>query len=72
MSISTRNRKWYWIDWSYILISKNDKIDYRGIELDKEAFYKSQQLKLNTINGDFREMDKIEEQVRCNNALGGH
>lgn len=42
--------------------SKNDKIDYRGIELDKEAFYKSQQLKLNTINGDFREMDKIEEQ----------
>ena len=36
--------------------------DYGGIELDKEAFYKSQQLKLNTINGDFREMDKIEEQ----------
>jgi 2-polyprenyl-3-methyl-5-hydroxy-6-metoxy-1,4-benzoquinol methylase len=40
--------------------SKNDKIAYKGIELDNEAFHKSQQLKLNTINGDFREMDKIE------------
>jgi 2-polyprenyl-3-methyl-5-hydroxy-6-metoxy-1,4-benzoquinol methylase len=42
--------------------SKNDNIDYIGIELDKEAFHKSQELKLNTINGDFREMDKIDRQ----------
>lgn len=46
---------------AYICL-KNDKIEYNGIELDKEAFNKSQQLKLNTINGDFREMDKIEKQ----------
>lgn len=39
----------------------DDKINYLGIELDKEAFDKSQSLKLNTINGDFNMMYKIEE-----------
>ena len=39
----------------------NDKINYLGIEIDKEAFDKSQSLKLNTINGDFTVMDNIEE-----------
>lgn len=38
----------------------NDKIEYTGIELDKEAFTKSQFFKLNTINDDFKVMDKIE------------
>ena len=32
-----------------------------GIEIDKEAFDKSKSLKINTINGDFNVMDKIEE-----------
>jgi 2-polyprenyl-3-methyl-5-hydroxy-6-metoxy-1,4-benzoquinol methylase len=41
-------------------IGQNDKtIQYTGIELDKDAFDKSQLLKLNTINGDFTEMDKL-------------
>jgi 2-polyprenyl-3-methyl-5-hydroxy-6-metoxy-1,4-benzoquinol methylase len=39
---------------------KNKNIQYTGIELDQEAYRKSQQLKLNTINGDFTEMEKIE------------
>ena len=39
----------------------DDKINYLGIEIDKESFDKSQSLKLNTINGDFNLMDKIEE-----------
>jgi 2-polyprenyl-3-methyl-5-hydroxy-6-metoxy-1,4-benzoquinol methylase len=39
---------------------KNNKINYTGIELDKEAFEKSQLLKLNTINGDFKEIEKID------------
>lgn len=39
----------------------DDKIYYLGIEIDKESFNKSQSLKLNTINGDFNVMDKIEE-----------
>ncbi len=39
----------------------DDKINYLGIEIDKEAFDKSQSLNLNTINGDFSVMDKIEE-----------
>ena len=39
----------------------NDSINYLGIEIDKESFEKSQTLKLNTINGDFNVMDKIEE-----------
>ncbi|WP_165818118.1 class I SAM-dependent methyltransferase [Flavobacterium sp. 103] len=41
---------------------KNEQILYTGIELDEEAFRKSQQLKLNTINGDFKEMEKIKGQ----------
>ena len=41
---------------------KNEQIQYTGIELDEEAFHKSQQLKLNTINGDFKEMEKIKGQ----------
>lgn len=41
---------------------KNEQIQYTGIELDEEAFRKSQQLKLNTINGDFKEMEKIKGQ----------
>lgn len=46
---------------AYIL-SKNANIDYVGIELDKEAFIKSQKLNLNTINGDFTKMGEIEKQ----------
>ncbi|TRX34853.1 class I SAM-dependent methyltransferase [Flavobacterium sp. ZT3R18] len=41
---------------------KNEQIKYTGIELDEEAFRKSQLLQLNTINGDFTEMEKIEGQ----------
>ncbi len=40
--------------------SKNSFIEYMGVELDKEAFEKSQLLKLNTIHGDFEEIEKIE------------
>jgi 2-polyprenyl-3-methyl-5-hydroxy-6-metoxy-1,4-benzoquinol methylase len=40
--------------------SKDNFIEYMGIELDKEAFEKSRLLKLNTIQGDFKEIDKIE------------
>lgn len=40
--------------------SKNEKIKYVGIEIDKETFLKSQQLKLNTFNGDFTEMNNLE------------
>lgn len=40
--------------------SKDSLIEYTGIELDKEAFEKSQLLKLNTILGDFKEMEKME------------
>ncbi len=39
----------------------DDKINYLGIEIDKEAFVKSQSLNLNTINADFSVMEKIEE-----------
>lgn len=43
-------------------IRKQDAtIDYTGIEIDKESFDKSQSLQLNTINGDFNVMDKIEK-----------
>ena len=41
---------------------QNAQIQYTGIELDEEAFRKSQQLKLNTINGDFKEMEKTAGQ----------
>jgi 2-polyprenyl-3-methyl-5-hydroxy-6-metoxy-1,4-benzoquinol methylase len=44
---------------SYIR-SKESLIEYTGIELDKEAFEKSQLLQLNTIHGDFKEIEKIE------------
>ncbi len=40
---------------------KNKNIDYLGIELDKEAFDKSQRLNINAINGDFTIMDKIDK-----------
>lgn len=40
--------------------SKDSFIEYVGVELDKEAFEKSQLLKLNTILGDFKEIEKIE------------
>lgn len=36
-------------------------VNYTGIEIDKEAFEKSQTLGLNTINDDFKAMDTIEE-----------
>ncbi|RXR17745.1 class I SAM-dependent methyltransferase [Flavobacterium amnicola] len=39
----------------------NDKIFYKGIELDKEAFDKSQTLGLNTVNADFKEMANLTE-----------
>ncbi|KAB1156559.1 class I SAM-dependent methyltransferase [Flavobacterium luteum] len=38
----------------------NDAIKYTGVELDKEAFEKSKILNLNTINGDFSVIEKIE------------
>lgn len=38
----------------------NDTIKYTGVELDKEAFEKSKILNLNTINGDFSVIEKIE------------
>ena len=42
-------------------IRNHDKnIKYTGIELDKEAFEKSRVLNLNTINGDFSVIEKIE------------
>lgn len=41
--------------------SKNDKISYTGIEIDIETYKKSQHLNLNTINGDFKEIEKISE-----------
>lgn len=40
--------------------SKENTIVYTGIELDKEAFDKSKLLDLNTIHGDFKEMEKLE------------
>jgi 2-polyprenyl-3-methyl-5-hydroxy-6-metoxy-1,4-benzoquinol methylase len=43
------------------LRKKNDGVKYVGIEIDKESFDKSQLLKLNTLNGDFMLMDKLEE-----------
>lgn len=45
---------------SYIL-KHAPEINYLGIEIDKESFDKSQSLNLNTINDDFKAMDKIEE-----------
>lgn len=40
--------------------SKNKEIEYLGIEIDTEAFKKSQQLGLNTINGDFTLMETLD------------
>ena len=45
---------------SYIR-KQNADINYLGIEIDKESFDKSQNLKLNTVNDDFKAMEKIEE-----------
>ncbi len=43
-------------------IQKHDaRIAYLGIEIDKESYDKSQKLGLNTINDDFKAMEKIEE-----------
>lgn len=42
--------------------SKDNLIQYVGVELDKEAYEKSQLLGLNTINGDFKEIKNIENQ----------
>lgn len=44
----------------YYIRSKNDKISYTGVELDKEAFEKSRMINLNTIHGDFAAIEKIE------------
>lgn len=44
---------------AYIL-SKDKKILYTGIELDKEAYEKSKLLGLSTINGDFKEMRNLD------------
>ncbi|MEL0455979.1 class I SAM-dependent methyltransferase [Flavobacteriaceae bacterium SZ-1-7] len=43
------------------LRNENSQIKYLGIEIDKEAFEKSRALGLNTINADFKAMEKIEE-----------
>jgi len=40
--------------------AKKDTINYTGIEIDQETYLKSQQLKLNTFNGDFTEMKNLE------------
>jgi cyclopropane fatty-acyl-phospholipid synthase-like methyltransferase len=42
--------------------NQNPAIDYTGIELDAEAFKKSQTLKLNTINGDFTQMATLNQE----------
>lgn len=41
--------------------SKNKEIKYLGIEIDKKAYEKSKSLNLNTINSDFKIMERIEE-----------
>ncbi len=41
--------------------SKNKEIKYLGIEIDEEAYKKSKNLNLNTINSDFKIMEKIDE-----------
>lgn len=41
------------------ILSKDSTIVYTGIELDKDAFEKSKLLGLNTINGDFSEMENL-------------
>jgi 2-polyprenyl-3-methyl-5-hydroxy-6-metoxy-1,4-benzoquinol methylase len=41
--------------------NKNSKINYTGIEIDKESYEKSQKLNLNTIHADFTAMDKMNE-----------
>lgn len=46
---------------SYIK-SKNESIHYTGIELDEEAYKKSQRLGLNTIHADFKEMERLNEK----------
>lgn len=43
------------------LRNKNNEIKYLGIEIDKEAYEKSRALNLNTINSDFKVMEKIEK-----------
>jgi 2-polyprenyl-3-methyl-5-hydroxy-6-metoxy-1,4-benzoquinol methylase len=45
---------------SYVKV-KAPQIAYKGIELDKEAFLKSQELGLDTYNGDFTIMQNFEE-----------
>ena len=45
---------------SYIR-NKDKNIKYIGVEIDKESYKKSQMLKLNTINDDFKGIEKIEE-----------
>lgn len=40
-------------------LRKSGDLDYLGIEIDTGSFLKSQKLKLNTINGDFRIMSSI-------------
>lgn len=42
--------------------SKNNLIQYKGIEIDTGAFNKSQQLGLNTTNADFNEMERLNEK----------
>lgn len=41
--------------------NKNKDIKYLGIEIDKKAYEKSKSLNLNTLNSDFKIMEKIEE-----------
>jgi 2-polyprenyl-3-methyl-5-hydroxy-6-metoxy-1,4-benzoquinol methylase len=41
--------------------SKDEKVKYLGIEIDNEAYKKSKLLNLNTINGDFKEIENLEE-----------
>ncbi|WP_310378260.1 class I SAM-dependent methyltransferase [Flavobacterium sp.] len=45
----------------YYIGYQDNKIRYTGIELDKEAFEKSQILKLNTIHGDFAIIGNLNE-----------
>jgi 2-polyprenyl-3-methyl-5-hydroxy-6-metoxy-1,4-benzoquinol methylase len=46
---------------SYIR-KENKSIHYAGIEIDKESYEKSQILKLNTFNGDFTAIARLEEK----------
>ncbi|MGK4569273.1 class I SAM-dependent methyltransferase [Flavobacterium sp. 3HN19-14] len=44
------------------LVAYDKKINYLGIEIDKESYEKSRQFNLNTLNGDFTLMETIDAE----------